>query len=132
MIFILETVLLITCQGSKTPIQQRVNQKEMIDSLYVKDYILHMLFSHFFLHRCLLIFAFHFFGADFKSFFNCQVWEDLSLCIKLNKPTATVNTYSSQTYTIWMSVSILLYAYFSISLSFVSLFHWQPQMNINE
>jgi len=47
MIFLLETVLLITCQGSKTQIQQRVNQKEMTDSLYVRDSILHMPFLLF-------------------------------------------------------------------------------------
>jgi len=87
MIFLLETVLLITCQGSKTPIQQRVNQKEKIDSLYIRDCILHMPFF-FSLHVC-----YHCFCADVKSFLNCQVWRDMSLRIKLNKQTATVNTY---------------------------------------
>lgn len=64
----------------------------MIDSLYVRDSILHMPFLLFF---SLHVF-YHFFCVCVqKSFFNCQVWRDMSLYIKLNKQMATVNIYTT-------------------------------------
>lgn len=64
----------------------------MIDSLYVRDSILHMPFLLFF---SLHVFYHFFFVCVQKSFFNCQVWRDMSLYIKLNKQMAAVNIYTT-------------------------------------
>lgn len=75
----------------------------MIDSLYVRDSILHMPFLLFSPYMSAITFFVQ------KSFFNCQVWRDMSLYIKLNKQMATVNIYTTQTFENVCNIYIYIY-----------------------